>query len=493
MGEAVHEVRRWHGAACCAPRPRSPSARSCFRSPRAWSARCCPLSAICRRSAATHSALEPWRRLVAYPGFATSLTVTLVVGIAYRGACRDCSRFGFCAWALRASAVARALGAWIAPILATPHSALAIGLAFLIAPSGWIARAISPWLTGWTLPPDVATVGDPRGIALMLGPARQGSALPRADDRRRRCTRCPFAQHMTIARALGYRREAAWIKVILPQVYPQIRLPVFAVLAFSLSVVDVALILGPVQPAAARRARGALVQRRRHLVLFPGRGRGDPASAASSSACIGAVVRRRARRRGSPDGAGSRAASAMASRRRWRGRAAGACAILRRRSRFSRSPAWRCGRSPRNGAFPMRCRRRGRSPTGCGALDEHRRARRGPRSRSARSPRSSRLRSCVACLENEQPCAAGARGAGALWLLYLPLLVPQVAFLFGAQVLLVRLELDGTLAAVVWAHLVFVLPYLFLSLADPWRAFDPRYARSGGEPRRRRRGASFAR
>ena len=53
-----------------------------------------------------------------------------------------------------------------------------------------------------------------------------------------------------------------------------------------------------------------------------------------------------------------------------------------------------------------------------------------------------------------------------------------MAFLFGAQVLLVRAGFDGALAAVVWAHLVFVLPYLFLSLADPWRAFDPRYARS---------------
>jgi len=61
-----------------------------------------------------------------------------------------------------------------------------------------------------------------------------------------------------------------------------------------------------------------------------------------------------------------------------------------------------------------------------------------------------------------------------------PLLVPQVAFLFGAQVLLVRLGWDGTLGAVVWAHLVFVLPYLFLSLADPWRALDPRYARAAG-------------
>ena len=66
----------------------------------------------------------------------------------------------------------------------------------------------------------------------------------------------------------------------------------------------------------------------------------------------------------------------------------------------------------------------------------------------------------------------------ALSLLYLPLLVPQVAFLFGAQVLLVRGNADGTLAAVAWAHLIYVLPYLFLSLADSWRALDPRYART---------------
>jgi putative thiamine transport system permease protein len=92
----------------------------------------------------------------------------------------------------------------------------------------------------------------------------------------------------------------------------------------------------------------------------------------------------------------------------------------------------------------------------------------------------------LACLENEarQPGlrrqAGGGRSAGSrtLWLLYLPLLVPQVAFLFGLQVLLVRAGADGRFWAVVWAHLIFVLPYLFLSLADPWRAFDERYASS---------------
>jgi putative thiamine transport system permease protein len=83
----------------------------------------------------------------------------------------------------------------------------------------------------------------------------------------------------------------------------------------------------------------------------------------------------------------------------------------------------------------------------------------------------------LACLENEarRPLRRPTR---ALWLLYLPLVVPQIAFMFGLQVLLVSAGADGRLAAVVWAHLVFVLPYLFLSLADPWRAFDDRYART---------------
>ncbi|NDW58579.1 ABC transporter permease subunit, partial [Yangia sp. PrR004] len=81
----------------------------------------------------------------------------------------------------------------------------------------------------------------------------------------------------------------------------------------------------------------------------------------------------------------------------------------------------------------------------------------------------------TACLEAEQ--RHGLRpGTRALWLLYLPLLVPQIAFLPGLQVAGLLTGLDGTLAAVIAAHVVFVLPYAFLSLSDPFRALDPRYA-----------------
>jgi putative thiamine transport system permease protein len=89
----------------------------------------------------------------------------------------------------------------------------------------------------------------------------------------------------------------------------------------------------------------------------------------------------------------------------------------------------------------------------------------------------------MACLEFESLSArrrvsAQKASEGALKVLYLPLIVPQIAFVFGAQVLLVQIGWDGHLLAVISAHLVFVLPYLFLSLADPWRKFDQRYTRS---------------
>lgn len=80
----------------------------------------------------------------------------------------------------------------------------------------------------------------------------------------------------------------------------------------------------------------------------------------------------------------------------------------------------------------------------------------------------------IACLEHETRRGLHP-GRRVDWILYAPLLVPQVAFLFGVQVLLVACRLDGAWGAVVWCHLTFVLPYVFLSLAGPWRRMDKRY------------------
>ena len=88
----------------------------------------------------------------------------------------------------------------------------------------------------------------------------------RADDRLR------------LARSLGYGPVQAWLKVVLPLVYPQIRLPVYAVLAYSLSVVDMAIVLGPTTPPTL----APLVLRWFHDPdlgdALPGRGRRLPCS-----------------------------------------------------------------------------------------------------------------------------------------------------------------------------------------------------------------------
>ncbi len=414
--------------------------------------------------------LDGWRRLFDYPGFTTSLSVTLGTGI-LTSMLAVVLAFGFCALTHGRTWTRRA-GEWLAPILATPHSAIAIGLAFLLAPSGWIVRAISPWLTGWTLPPDVGTVGDPRGLALVLGLLLKEVPylilmIVGASHQ------VPVGQHLAIARSLGYARTEAWVKVILPQIYPQVRLPIYAVIAFSLSVVDVALILGPSNPPtlavlAVRWFADADIR-----FYFPA-----AAAATLLLMLVVAVVAawagaermmvplgRRWIARGTRRGIVALAAGAATS-----GFAAtfalSVCALVGM-ALWSFATQWRFPDAlPQGWSFDNWLRRLDglAAPAGytlvIGILAT-----------------AIALLLVLGCLENESRSRRRA-GAGALWILYLPLLVPQVAFLFGAQVLLVRAQLDGTLAAVVWAHLIFVLPYLFLSLADPWRALDPRYERT---------------
>ncbi|MEO6564452.1 MAG: ABC transporter permease [Casimicrobiaceae bacterium] len=414
--------------------------------------------------------VDGWRRLFAAPGIATSIGSTLFTGI-LASVLSVLLAIAFCAWAW-GRPWTRRVGSWLAPILATPHSAIALGLAFLVAPSGWVVRAISPWLTGWTIPPDVATVGHAGGLALVLGlmvkevpyltlmivgAMHQVAAAPQ----------------LSVARAAGYARAEAWLKVILPQIYPQIRLPFYAVIAFSLSVVDVALILGPTNPptlavqavrwfidaditfyfqasAAAilllamvvtvvagwfLLERVAIVLGRRWIVR--GRRHGPMNGIVATLAGSGVVLFALAMLAIVGMGVWSFAVQ-------WRfpdalPQAWSLANLLRRVQGLAEPAQWTLVLGMAATAIALVL--------------------------------------AVACLENESRTRIKT-GSRTLCILYVPLLLPQVAFLFCAQVLLVRLNLDGAVGAVIFAHLVFVLPYLFLSLADPWRSLDPRYART---------------
>jgi putative thiamine transport system permease protein len=357
----------------------------------------------------------------------------------------------------------------ISPLLSVPHAAAAFGLAFLIAPSGMLMRLVSPWLTGLDRPPDLLIVNDPMALSMMAGLIVKEipflflvtlAALPQTRH----------VETMRLGRSLGYGRIASFTILLWPPLYRQIRLAVFAVVAYASSVVDVALILGPHLPPTLPvrlidwmndpdletrflASAGAVLQlgvTLTALVAWIGLER------------IGALL----------------VCSSRQAGRRWRRdivlRTAarsvmiasavivfGGIAVL---ALWSVSGLWQFPDAlPAN--FSLR--------SWMQALPRMS----GPLATTLAVAGLSTLIALtltILCLEREYETGRG-RGGGALLLIYLPLIVPQISFMFGLQVLSIWLGVDASFSALVLAHLVFVLPYVFLSLSDPWRAHDRRH------------------
>ena len=362
----------------------------------------------------------------------------------------------------------RTLERLLSPLLSVPHAAAAFGLAFLIAPSGWLSRLISPGITGWVRPPDLLIVQDTWGLTMTAGLVVKEvpflllitlAALGQADAQR----------SVTIAQALGYGRVTGWLKTVFPRVYAQIRPPVYVVLAYSMSVVDVAVILGPntppplsVQivkwmsdPDLAMRleaAAGALLQLGlvvgaliiwrfgemvggylgRRWIAKGSRGRFDPIVAQ------GALV------------AGGTSALIVLL----------GLAVL---AIWSIAGFWGFPE-----ALPDQFTLRNWMRFGPGTLDAL-----GETALIACVVACVALLLTVGCLEAEYRYGLSF-SQRTVWLIYLPLLIPQTAFLPGLQTLMLGVGADVGRLPVMLAHLVFVLPYVFLSLADPFRAWDTR-------------------
>ena len=413
---------------------------------------------------------DAWRRLAELPGLGTSVRLSLVTGLATTAVSLTLA-VGFCA-AWQGTQSFRFGQRLLAPLLAVPHVAVAFGVAFLLAPSGWLLRLFSPWATGFTRPPDWLTLQDPGGISLIVGLVVKEvpflmtmilSALGQVDAERSRI----------IAASLGYGPITGWLKTIFPQVYPQIRLPVLAVLAYGISVVDVAVLLGPTTPAplAVRLVR-----------LF-----NDPELAlrftASAGACLQCAVvftgilvwcglERIVRSTGLrwvttgqrlPRDAAARwiAAGAFFATALTVGAGLFAMALWAFATSWRFPDVWPQGLTVSN-------------------WQQHLEGLMVPSMNTLGVAVVSTLVAlvlAVGVLECE--ARTGKRPwAGSLTVLYLPLVLPEVAFLFGAQILLVATGLDGRWATVAWVHFVFVFPYVFLSLADAYRAWDERYQRT---------------
>ena len=136
-------------------------------------------------------------------------------------------------------------------LLATPHAAMAIGLVLWLAPSGWALRLVSSGLSGFDAPPPWLTTQDPWGLGLILALWLKevpfllwvaATQLQREDLRRR------WQAEFALAQTLGHTPATAFAQVVWPQLAPRLRWPLLAVLAYGLTVVDMALIIGPATP-----------------------------------------------------------------------------------------------------------------------------------------------------------------------------------------------------------------------------------------------------
>ena len=146
------------------------------------------------------------------------------------------------------------LARWLSQVpalLATPHAAMAIGLVLWLSPSGWALRLVSPGLTGFDAPPPWLTTQDPWGLGLILALWLKevpfllwvaATQMQREDLRRR------WQAESALAQTLGHPPAQAFAQVVWPQLAPRLRWPLLAVLAYGLTVVDMALIIGPASP-----------------------------------------------------------------------------------------------------------------------------------------------------------------------------------------------------------------------------------------------------
>ncbi|MEM8536290.1 MAG: ABC transporter permease subunit [Pseudomonadota bacterium] len=414
----------------------------------------------------TGPSLNPFRDLFDWPGLPRAVMLSVTTGVLATVVSLAIVMLITAGWS--GTRAFRALERLLSPLLSVPHAAAAFGLAFLIAPSGWLSRLASPGLTGWDRPPDLLIVQDTWGLSMAAGLIVKEvpflllitlAALGQADAQR----------SVAVAQALGYGRLTGWLKAVFPRVYAQIRPPIYVVLAYAMSVVDIAVILGPntppplsVQivkwmsdPDLAMRlegAAGALLQLGlvvgalafwrlcewvvgrlgERWIMAGARGRADPIVA------------------GLALGAGAASALAVLL----------GLAVL---TIWSFAGFW---------GFPDAL------PDG---LTTRNWARFGPGTLEALAETAIiavtaaliALLLTIGCLEAEFRYRLSF-SRRAVWLLYLPLLIPQIAFLPGLQTLMLTAGADVGRGPVIIAHLVFVLPYVFLSLADPFRAWDTR-------------------
>jgi putative thiamine transport system permease protein len=363
--------------------------------------------------------------------------------------------------------LARALNG-LPVMLATPHAAFAIGLAFLIAPSGWLLRALSPWLTGFDWPPPWPTTQDPWGLGLIVALTLKevpfllwtaATQLQRDDVRQR------WRAEHALAQTLGYSPRRAYWRVVWPQLAPRLFWPLLAVLAYGLTVVDMALVIGPASPPTLGVLAWQWLQDADLAVNAQGAAAGGVLALTVGISALGWRALQRFLARSVRQGSGRR------GRTECREASAGSpgfwlltavyTAVLLALAVGSVAGVW-----PFPSLWPERLSLQ--------AWDSVWQSRSTITTTLSLALASSAvaLAWCVAWLE-----ISPRRWDNTLRpLLYLPLVLPAVLWVVGLYGLALPLRLEGQWIGLLIAHTVMVLPYVLLAVSPAYLGFDPRYA-----------------
>jgi putative thiamine transport system permease protein len=409
---------------------------------------------------------EPWLRLWAQPGLGESIWLSLWIASAS-------SLLSLLLVALllahsenRSFALLRRL---LAPLLAMPHVAFAIGFGFLIAPSGWLLRLVSPGLTGLSLPPDWQTLHDPWGLGLIImlvlkeTPFLLLMALGALDPRL-------LARQQWLGQSLGFRPAQIWWRLILPSLWPSLRLPLYAVAAYGLAVVDLGLLLGPTQPAplAVRLWRwyqdadlgwralannGALLLFGLNLLLLGALRALEGLHLHGGKGWMLNGQRQRAAARLAPALSATLTALLLALN----------LLVLAALLLWSFTRRW---------SFPAPWPSQWSGHHWQQAIGDIAQ----PLAHSAWLALSTAIVALILVVFALE--AQRGRRPWPLWLVCLPLLLPQASLLLGARLGADWLGLPVGSALVFWSQLLFVYPYLYLCLYGPYRQFDDRLAQA---------------
>ena len=405
---------------------------------------------------------EAWRQLLADSQFPSALRLSLQTGIA--------STFIAALVALAIVSQAHGSARWhrltasVGGMLALPHVALAIGLGLLLMPSGALARAIAMF-AGWMAPPDIATIQDPNGIALVLALVLKetpflvwnaAAQLQRAGQGEQ------IEKQLRIAATMGYSRRSGWMRIVWPQLLPRLALALLAVWAYGVTVVDMALVLGPTHPPTL-----AMLAWRWLLDADDAMNRQGAAAALMLSLCVGvgACLAAAAWKLGRPAlmsrwTRGDRPASPT---RPWPWHVfmrAAYLAIVAMLLFISVAgvwtfPAWwPASWSAQAWQTALASASTWRTTLGL-----------------ALASATTGLVLAIAWLETT-PVTWDARAAP---FVFAPMLVPGVLLVSGLYQLALHTGSDGSLAGIWMAHSVYAAPYVLVALTPAYRGFDPRF------------------